>query len=68
MDFENQFQRLAQAVDQITIVEDLWKSIKEDLLASLDATCGWSEELPSHRVTWWQSFNVDIAVKEKCQF
>ena len=68
MDFENQFQRLAQAVDQITIVEALWKSIKEDLLASSDATFGWTGELPRHRVTWWQNFNADIAVKEKRQF
>ena len=42
MDFENEFQRLAQAVGQITSVKDPWILINEDLLASLDATCGWT--------------------------
>ena len=52
VDFGNEFQRLAQAVGQITSVEDLWKSIKEDLLASSDATCGWRRGPPCHRATW----------------
>lgn len=49
---ENEFQRLVQAVGQITCAEDLWKSIKEDLLASSDATCGWTWGPRRHTASW----------------
>lgn len=68
VDFENEFQRLAQGVGQITSVKDLWKSIKEALLASSDATCGWTREPPRYRVNCWCTENVDRIVKEKCRF
>ena len=37
---------------QIISVEDLWKLMKEDLLASY-ATCDWASGPPRHRVPWW---------------
>ena len=37
---ENQFQRLAQVSAQKTGTEDIWKSIKEDLLGSSDTFGG----------------------------
>lgn len=64
VDFENGFQRLSQAVGHITRVEDLWKLIKEDLLAFSDATCGKKKEPPRDMVTWWLNDNDDAAVKE----
>lgn len=53
MNFENEFQSLAQAVGQSTTVEDFCKSIKEDLMASSDGSYGWTKRLTRHRVTWW---------------
>ena len=44
-------------------VENLWKSIKEDLVKAADRTCGWSKGPPRHRVTWWWNEDVDQAVK-----
>ena len=41
VDFKYEFQSLARAVSQITKFEDLWKSVKEDLLASSDTTYHW---------------------------
>ena len=64
-EFENEFQRLAQVSSQKTDVEDIWKSIKKDLLASSYTVFGWTKEQPRHSVTWWWNNNVDIAVKEK---
>ena len=64
-EFENEFQRLAQVSSQKTGVEDIWKSIKKDLLASSYTVFGWTKEPPRHSVTWWWNNNVDIAVKEK---
>lgn len=52
---------------QIISVEDLWKLMKEDLLASC-ATCDWASGPPRHRVPWWQNDNTDVAVKEKRSF
>ena len=47
VDFEYEFQSLARAVSQITKFEDLWKSVKEDLLASSDTTYHWTREPPT---------------------
>ena len=65
VEFENEFQRLAQVSGQKTGIEDIWKSIKEDLLASPDIFCGWTKGPPRHKVPWSWNDNVDIAVKEK---
>ena len=59
---------MALKIGQITSVVDLWKLIKEDLLASSDATYGWTGGPPGHRKTWWCNDNVDKAVKDKCWF
>ena len=64
IEFENELQRLAQVSGQNTSVEDMWKSVKEDLLASSDTVCGWTKGPPRHRVTWWWNDNVDVAVKK----
>ena len=65
VEFKNKFQRLAQVSGGTTGIEDIWKSIKEDLQASSDKSCGCTKGPPRHRVTWWWTDNVDIAVKEK---
>ena len=46
-------------------VEEMWTLLKEDLLASADATCGQTKGPPRHKVTWWWCEQVDAAVKEK---
>ena len=40
VEFKNEFQRLAQVSGQKTGFEDIWKSIKEELLASSNTACG----------------------------
>ena len=50
VEFKKEFQRLAQVSSQKTDV-GIWKSIKEDLLASSDTACGWTKGPPNHRVT-----------------
>ena len=62
-EFEDEFRM--KSVDKEGSVEDLWGSLKEDLLASSDTTCGWTKGPPRHKVTWWWNDNVDSAVKEK---
>ena len=62
VEFKKEFQRLAQVSSQKTDV-GIWKSIKEDLLASSDTACVWTKGPPNHRVTWRWNDNVDI-VKE----
>ena len=51
-EFENEFQILAQVSGQKTVIEDIWKSIKEDLLASSNTACGGTKEPPRHTLTW----------------
>ena len=65
-DFENELHRKT-GVDnsEVATVEDLWLSLKEDLLASSDQTCGWTKGAARHRVTWWWNEGVEVAVKDK---
>ena len=46
-------------------VEDLWNSLKVDLLGAADRTCGWTSGPPRHQVTWWWNNNVDLRIKRK---
>ena len=60
--------RVAQLSRQKTDIEDIWKTITEDLLAYFGTVCGWTKGPPRHRVNWWWNDNVDIAVNEKRRF
>lgn len=65
LDFQREFRDRFQENDREASVDNLWKLLKVDLLASSDATCGWTRGRPRHRVTWWWNDNVERAVKEK---
>ncbi len=63
--FVRTFRVKPQRKGQDASIEDLWDSLKDDLLATSDAVCGWTKGPPRHRVTWWCNDFVDEAVKEK---
>ena len=62
-EFEDHFR--SKSEDTEGNVEDLWSLLKDDLLASADAICGWTKGPARHKVTWWWNDCVDEAVKEK---
>ena len=48
-------------------MEDLWESIKGDLLSAADKICGQTKGLLRHQVTWWWKEDADKAIKWKRQ-
>ena len=48
-------------------MEDLWGSIKGDLLSAADKICGQTKGLLRHQVTWWWKKDADKAIKWKRQ-
>ena len=65
--FVAEIENVTQRVNVEGNVEDLWKSMKEDLLTATDITCGWTKGPPRHRVTWWWNNDVDLVIKRKRQ-
>ena len=65
-EFQNTFKNKCESSSgQDSNVEQLWSSLKDDLLGSTELTCGWTKGAARHRVTWWWNERVDVAVKEK---
>ena len=58
---------MTQRVNVEDHVEDLWKSLKDDLLSAADRICGWTKGPPRHQVTWCWNKDVDQAIKQKQQ-
>ena len=48
-------------------VEDLWKSLKDDLFSAADKNCGWTKEPSKRKITWWWNEDMDQAIKAKRQ-
>ena len=48
-------------------MQDLWKSLKDDLLSVADKSCRWTKGPLRHQVTWWWNKDVDQAIKRKQQ-
>ena len=50
--FADEFENVTQRVNVEDHAEDLWKSIKDNLLSAADKSCGWTKGSPRHQVTW----------------
>ena len=65
VEFENEFQGLAQVSGQKTGIKDIWNSIKDNLLAYSNTAYGWIMGPSRHRITWSWNNNIDIAVRKQ---
>ena len=61
------FLKICHRVNVEGHVQDLWESLKDDLLSAAVKSCGWTKEPPRHQVTWWWNKVVDYAIKQKWQ-
>ena len=61
--FANEFKNVTQRVYVKDHVEDLWKSLKNDLLSAADKSCEWPKGTARHKVTRWWNKDVDQAIK-----
>ena len=65
VEFLNKFRSKSEELNNRVSVNDIWNSIKSDLLESSDEVCGKTKGPPRHKVTWWWNDNVAQAVEEK---
>ena len=65
VEFENEFQGLAQVSGQKTGIKDIWNFIKDNLLAYSNTAYGWTMRPSRHRITWSWNYNIDIAVRKQ---
>ena len=59
------FLKICHRVNVEGHVQDLWESLKDDLLSAAVKSCGWNKGPPRHQVTWWWNKVVDYAIKQK---
>ena len=64
-EFEAHFEQKSGETSNHDNVEDLWTSLRNDLLAASDEICGWTKGPPRHKVTWWWNADVEMVIKEK---
>ena len=61
--FANDFKSVTQRVNVEDHVEDLQKSLKDELLIAGDKSCGWTKGYLTHKIIWWWNKNVGHAIK-----